>query len=110
MKLYFHWEPGSRRIKPEQAPALAALQPEQAPALAGLQPEQAPALAALHCGSVFVTYVHACLRPYTVNFKCAFKSFPKIDCPCIVHLVGSQCWAGYCQGAALATVAETAQV
>ena len=99
MKLYFHWEPGSRRIKPEQAPALVAL-----------QPEQAPALAALHCGSVFVTYVHACLRPYTVNFKCAFKSFPKIDCPRIVHLVGSQCWAGYCQGAALATVAETAQV
>ena len=26
--------------------------------------------------------VHACLRPYTVKFKCAFKYSPKIERPC----------------------------
>ena len=25
------------------------------------------------------TYIRACLRPYTVNFKCVFKYFPKIE-------------------------------
>ena len=30
--------------------------------------EPHPTLVGLHCGSV-LTYVHACLRPYTVNFK-----------------------------------------
>ena len=36
-----------------------------------------------------------CLRPYTVNFKCAYKYFLKI---------------GYCQRAASATIAEAAGV
>ena len=36
-------------------------------------------------------------RPYTVNFKCAFKYFPKIE---------SRHGNGYCQSAALAIVAE----
>ena len=50
----------------------------------------------------------ACLQPYTVNFKCTFKYFSKIERP---HALGEgQCWASYCQSAALATVAETAQV
>ena len=47
-------------------------------------------------------------RPYTVNFKCAFKYFSKIEL--LVHLRGNV--LGCCQSAALpplATVAETAQ-
>ena len=44
-----------------------------------------------------------CLRPYTVNFKCTFKYFPKIERP--------RALAWQCAGllSALATVAETAQ-
>ena len=33
-----------------------------------------PTLAGLHCGSVCVSRL-ACLRPYTINFKCTFKYF-----------------------------------
>ena len=40
-----------------------------------------------------------CLRPYTINYKCAFKYFPKIEC-----LHGTMLC--YCQSAALATVVE----
>ena len=39
-----------------------------------------PTLAGLHCADVCV-YDRPCLRPYTVNFKCAFKYFPKIERP-----------------------------
>ena len=59
-------------------------------------------------GRVKCVNVRACLRPYTENFKCAFKYFPKIERP---RAVGEgQCWATIYQSAALANVAETAQV
>ena len=51
-----------------------------------------------------------CLRPYTVNFKCAFKYFPKIERPRPHALACRMTLLGYCQSAALATVAETARV
>ena len=40
-------------------------------------------------------YVLACLRPYTVNFKCAFKYFPKIERPRTLSEGHSEgiCWA-----------------
>ena len=31
-----------------------------------------------------------CLRPYTINFKCMFKYFLKIECPCALAW---QCWS-----------------
>ena len=31
----------------------------------------------------------ACLRPYTVNFKCALKYFPKIECPRALDVKGN---------------------
>ena len=46
--------------------------------------------------------IHACLEPYTVNFKCVFKYFPN------PHALGGN--AGLLPSAALATVPETAQV
>ena len=57
----------------------------------------------LHCGDVCV---YDCLRPYTVNFNCAFK---KIECPHAFSMHG-MAMLGNCQSAALATVAEAAQV
>ena len=55
----------------------------------------------------------ACLRPYNINFKCTFKYFPKIECPCApIASIGTR-WRAMlscCQSAALATVAGTAQV
>ena len=70
-----------------------------------------PTLAGLHCGSVFVTYLFASLQPYTVNFKCAFKYFLKIERPQprALHLV-DMAVLGYCQSAAMATVAESTQI
>ena len=47
--------------------------------------------------------VRACLEPYTVNFKCMFKYFPKIEHP---RALGGN--AGLLPSAALATVPETA--
>ena len=41
-----------------------------------------------------VTYVLACLRPYTVNFKCAFKYFPKLNI--LVDLVLADLGEGQC--------------
>ena len=35
--------------------------------------------------------IQPCLRPYTVNFKCAFKYFPKIERPRAFHVI--ICWA-----------------
>ena len=49
----------------------------------------------------------ACLRPYTVNFKCVFKYFLKIELP---HALCEGQMLGYCPSAALTTVAETTQV
>ena len=46
-----------------------------------------------------------CLQPYTVNFKHAFKYFPKLNI--LMYLHGNV--LGCCQSAALATVAEMAQ-
>ena len=40
-----------------------------------------PTVAGLHCADVCV-YDRPCLRPYTINFKCAFKYFPNIEHPC----------------------------
>ena len=34
--------------------------------------------------------IQPCLWPYTINFKCAFKYFPKIERPCPLAW---QCWA-----------------
>ena len=59
-----------------------------------------PTLAGLHCGSVFVTYVLA-LWSYTVNFKCAFKYFPKIEHPRALTMLYSllpECSVGNCSG------------
>ena len=36
------------------------------------------------------TYDRLCLWPYTINFKCVFKYFPKIECP---RALAWQCWA-----------------
>ena len=38
-------------------------------------------------------YLRACLRPYTINFKCMFKYFPKIERPRALVLGEGQCWA-----------------
>ena len=39
-----------------------------------------------------VCNVLVCLRPYTVNFKCEFKYFPKKECPRALTVVGEgQC-------------------
>ena len=51
--------------------------------------------------------IRACLRPYTVNFKCAFKYFPKIKRP---RALSQLAMLGHCQSAASKTVAETAEV
>ena len=51
------------------------------------------------CVCIYMTD-RPCLRPYTVNFKCTFKYFPKIERP---HGNVLGCWS-----AALATVAKTA--
>ena len=48
------------------------------------EPRASPTLAGLHCADVCVydrPTDRPCLRPYTVNFKCAFKYFPKIELP-----------------------------
>ena len=48
-----------------------------------------PTLAGLYCTDVCV-YDWPCLQPYTVNFKCAFKYFLKIERP---RALAWQCWA-----------------
>ena len=48
-----------------------------------------PTCACFHSENFFVT-LYLCLRPYTINFKCAFKYFPKIEHP---RALEGQCWA-----------------
>ena len=53
--------------------------------------------------------IRPCLQPHTVNFKCTCKYFPKIEYPRALSMHGMT-MLGNCQSAALATVAEAAQV
>ena len=67
-----------------------------------------PILVGLHCRSVFVTYVLACLPPYTVNFKCTFKYFPTIEHSCapIASINRWRAMLSYCQSAALGNCSQ----
>ena len=62
-----------------------------------------PTIAKLHCADVCVN-VRMCLWPHIVHFKSAFKYFPKIEHPCALGKVG------YCQSAALATIAKSSSL